>query len=157
MDAGVDMTHTDAGAIPANNYDPLRTAVQAESAVLGAGAGALSVVTGGGTGALEWSDEWGPYTADAQVASDFGFGFGAIAALVRGMLPGESTPRFSEPSGGGVPLPNLTELPGSAGIQVAGRLTSAQMEALTRAHGVEFALTYRTGAGRNGGGGTYWL
>lgn len=89
MDAGVDTTHTDAGAIPANSYDPLRTAVQVESAVFGAGAGALSVVSGGGTGPLEWTNEWDPYTADAQVASDIGFGFGAIAMLVRGFIRSE--------------------------------------------------------------------
>jgi RHS repeat-associated protein len=48
-------------------------------------------------------------------------------------------------------------LPGSAGVQIARRLTTAEMEALTRVHGVEFSLVYRTGPGPNGGGGTYWL
>ncbi|MFJ6565520.1 RHS repeat domain-containing protein [Streptomyces sp. NPDC091412] len=48
-------------------------------------------------------------------------------------------------------------LPGSAGAQIPGRLSSDQMAALSAEHGVEFALVYRTGPGRNGGGGTYWL
>ena len=56
-----------------------------------------------------------------------------------------------------VALPALSKLPGSAGVQVAGRLSPAQMVALTKKHGVEFSLVYRTGAGRAGGGGTYWL
>lgn len=51
-----------------------------------------------------------------------------------------------------------TNLPGSLGIQVARRLTAAEMEALTISHGgIEFTLVYRTGTGPNGGGGTYWL
>lgn len=48
-------------------------------------------------------------------------------------------------------------LPGSAGVQIGRRLRPAEMEALTQAHGVEFSLVYRTGAGKNGGGGSYWL
>ena len=53
---------------------------------------------------------------------------------------------------------NGANLPGSAGAQIARRLTAAEMEALTTTHGgIEFSLVYRTGAGPNGGGGTYWL
>lgn len=48
-------------------------------------------------------------------------------------------------------------LPGRAGVQIPGRLNGKQMAALSAEHKVEFALIYRTGAGRNGGGGSYWL
>ncbi|MEU2060160.1 RHS repeat-associated core domain-containing protein [Streptomyces sp. NPDC013455] len=49
------------------------------------------------------------------------------------------------------------DLPGRAGVKIPGRLSGDQMAALSEEHGVEFALIYRAGAGRNGGGGTYWL
>ena len=50
------------------------------------------------------------------------------------------------------------DLPGDLGVNVARRLTTTEMEALTTTHGgIEFSLVYRTGAGRNGGGGTYSL
>ena len=52
---------------------------------------------------------------------------------------------------------NGANLPGSAGVQIARRLTTTEMEALTQTHGVEFSLLYRTGPGPNGAGGTYWL
>ncbi len=51
----------------------------------------------------------------------------------------------------------ISELPGERGIIVPRRLTVDEMAALQREFGREFALVYRTGAGRNGGGGTYWL
>ncbi|WP_223752231.1 RHS repeat-associated core domain-containing protein [Myxococcus sp. XM-1-1-1] len=54
-------------------------------------------------------------------------------------------------------VPGIGPLPGAAGVRVKGRFSPAQMEALTETHGVEFSLIYRTGAGKNGGGGSYWL
>jgi hypothetical protein len=72
--------------------------------------------------------------------------------------PVENTRQAPTSSGVNVAIPDLAVLPGGAGVQVAGRLSPAQMEALTVAHGgIEFALIYRYGQGRNGGGGTYWL
>ncbi|WP_438307003.1 RHS repeat domain-containing protein (plasmid) [Streptomyces sp. HUAS TT11] len=52
---------------------------------------------------------------------------------------------------------SLTKLPGRAGVKISGRLSSKMMADLSEEHGVEFALIYRTGNGRNGGGGSYWL
>ncbi|WP_432830593.1 ricin-type beta-trefoil lectin domain protein [Dactylosporangium sp. CA-092794] len=48
-------------------------------------------------------------------------------------------------------------LPGPKGAQVPGRLSPNEMAALSTEHGVEFALVYRAGSGKAGGGGTYWL
>src|SRR5437667_10250094 len=52
---------------------------------------------------------------------------------------------------------NGAYLPGSAGVQIARRLTAAEMEALTVTHKVEFSLVYRAGLGPSGTCGTYWL
>jgi len=46
---------------------------------------------------------------------------------------------------------------GVQATEIAGRLTPAQMAALQAQHGNEFAQVYLTGAGPNGGGGTYYL
>jgi RHS repeat-associated protein len=54
-------------------------------------------------------------------------------------------------------VPILSQLPGAAGVRIAGRLSPAQMVGLTERHGVEFSLVYRLGLRRAGGGGTYWL
>ncbi len=52
----------------------------------------------------------------------------------------------------------LKSLPGKQGINIGrNRLSTAQLEALTMEHGVEFSLIYRTGSGINGRGGSYWL
>jgi RHS repeat-associated protein len=51
----------------------------------------------------------------------------------------------------------INRLPGGKGIQVSRRLTPEEMLALTSEHGVEFSLVYRTGPGKAGGGGTYFL
>ncbi len=42
-------------------------------------------------------------------------------------------------------------------MEVSRRLTTAEMQALQQAHGVEFALIYELGPGRGGGGGRYLL
>jgi hypothetical protein len=53
---------------------------------------------------------------------------------------------------------SLLKLPGSQGVAVgARRLSTGQMLSLTQEWQVEFSLVYRTGSGRSGGGGTYWL
>ena len=41
--------------------------------------------------------------------------------------------------------------------ELSGRMSPQQMAALQKEHGVEFAQIYVTGAGKNGGGGTYYL
>ncbi|MEU8265485.1 hypothetical protein AB0C02_33440, partial [Micromonospora sp. NPDC048999] len=46
---------------------------------------------------------------------------------------------------------------GGAGVQVPGRMSPQELAALSNEHGVEFALTYKAGSGKNGGGGSYWL
>ena len=46
---------------------------------------------------------------------------------------------------------------GVQATELAGWLNPAQMAALQQAHGTEFAQVYLTGAGPNGGGGTYYL
>ncbi|MFO0852428.1 MAG: RHS repeat-associated core domain-containing protein [Gemmataceae bacterium] len=43
-------------------------------------------------------------------------------------------------------------LPGRAGVEVSRRLTTAEMQALQQAHGVEFALIYELGPGRGAAG-----
>ena len=48
-------------------------------------------------------------------------------------------------------------LPGASGVPIAGRPTAAQLEALTVKHDVEFAVTYKLGPGKGGGGGQYFL
>lgn len=48
-------------------------------------------------------------------------------------------------------------LPGAAGFPIVGRPSIIDMENLTAKHGVEFAVTYKLGPGRNGGGGQYFL
>ncbi len=52
---------------------------------------------------------------------------------------------------------SVSRLPGEQGMRVPRRLTPAEMEALTKQHGVEFSLVYRTGPGKAGGGGFYEL
>ncbi|WP_330272710.1 type IV secretion protein Rhs [Lentzea sp. NBC_00516] len=52
---------------------------------------------------------------------------------------------------------SLGALPGTAGVQIAGRLNPGQMAALSAEHGVEFALIYRHGPKEGGRGGTYHL
>ncbi|XXX53456.1 RHS repeat-associated core domain-containing protein [Sorangium sp. So ce124] len=88
----------------------------------------------------------------------------------------ESTPGLSAshvlPSGkalsspGGRPIATLeqrspsilvSERPGEVGVMISRRLTPTEMWSLQKEFGVEFALVYRTGMGRGGGGGTYWL
>ncbi|TKC89017.1 RHS repeat domain-containing protein, partial [Polyangium fumosum] len=51
----------------------------------------------------------------------------------------------------------VSELPGERGMFVPRRLTDVEMRALQKEFGLEFALIYRTGQGKGGGGGTYWL
>lgn len=48
-------------------------------------------------------------------------------------------------------------LPGTVGTPIAGRPTIAEIENLTAKHNVEFAVTYKMGPGKNGGGGQYYL
>ncbi len=57
---------------------------------------------------------------------------------------------------GGV-ITDVTGLPGAKGIRVEKRLTTENMRYLTQEYGVEFALVYQYGNGKNGGGGSYWL
>lgn len=52
---------------------------------------------------------------------------------------------------------DITALPGARGINVPGRLTPEEMRLLTEEHGVEFALAYERGLGKNGAGGQYKL
>ncbi|MDC0678635.1 hypothetical protein [Sorangium atrum] len=88
----------------------------------------------------------------------------------------ESTPGLSAssvlPSGkafsspGGRPIATLeqrspsiivSEPPGEVGVMISRRLTPMDMWSLQKEFRVEFALVYRTGMGRGGGGGTYWI
>jgi hypothetical protein len=46
---------------------------------------------------------------------------------------------------------------GVPATQIGGRLSTSEMAALQAQHRTEFAQVYLTGAGRNGGGGTYYL
>ncbi|MGW5852467.1 FG-GAP-like repeat-containing protein [Streptomyces sp. NPDC055254] len=48
-------------------------------------------------------------------------------------------------------------LPGYEGVAIPRRPTFTELENLTVKHGVEFAVTYKYGPGRNGGGGQYYL
>lgn len=48
-------------------------------------------------------------------------------------------------------------LPGAAGEPIAARPSPIDLANLTEKHGVEFAVTYKYGAGRNGAGGQYYL
>ena len=52
---------------------------------------------------------------------------------------------------------DVTNLPGSTGIQMSRRLTTDEMTFLTQEYSVEFAQVYRYGNGVNGGGGQYYL
>ena len=52
---------------------------------------------------------------------------------------------------------DVTELPGSSGIEIPRRLTDAEMTFLTKEYGVEFAQIYELGSGTNGSGGKYML
>jgi RHS repeat-associated protein len=49
------------------------------------------------------------------------------------------------------------QMPGAAGIRVPMRLTTHEIETLTKQSGVEWALSYEHGLGKSGGGGQYWL
>lgn len=51
----------------------------------------------------------------------------------------------------------VSEPPGEVGVMIPRRLTPTEMWSLQKEFGVEFALVYRTGMGRGGRGGTYWL
>lgn len=46
---------------------------------------------------------------------------------------------------------------GVPATEIAGRLSTTRMAALQAEHGTEFAQVYLTGAGRDGGGGKYYL
>ncbi|KKW81768.1 hypothetical protein AAV96_02590, partial [Acinetobacter sp. AG1] len=49
------------------------------------------------------------------------------------------------------------ELPGTVGVPIMNRPSVIEIENLTAKHGVEFAVTYKLGNGKNGGGGQYFL
>ena len=57
----------------------------------------------------------------------------------------------------GTPVMDVYNLPGSGGIEIPRRLTTAEMTFLTQEYGVEFAQVYKYGHGINGGGGQYYL
>ncbi|WP_217633576.1 LysM peptidoglycan-binding domain-containing protein [Lysobacter sp. yr284] len=61
-----------------------------------------------------------------------------INMLLYGVLPGEG-------------------LPGAAGVAIARRPTFSEIIDVSKKHGVEFAVTYTLGPGKNGGGGFYTL
>ena len=48
-------------------------------------------------------------------------------------------------------------LPGSEGVALPGRPSAQELANLSAKHDVEFAVTYRLGPGKNGGGGQYFL
>ena len=48
-------------------------------------------------------------------------------------------------------------LPGSEGVAIPSRPTPTELANLTAKHDVEFAVTYKYGAGPDGGGGQYYL
>ncbi|OAB34381.1 hypothetical protein PGLA_22755 [Paenibacillus glacialis] len=52
---------------------------------------------------------------------------------------------------------DVTSLPGKQGITVPNRVSPEEMRQLTEHHGVQFALVYERGTGKNGAGGTYNL
>ncbi|WP_213507886.1 peptidoglycan-binding domain-containing protein [Paenibacillus faecis] len=52
---------------------------------------------------------------------------------------------------------DVTELPGSIGMEIPNRLTPKEMDQLTQDYGVEFAQVYLIGPGKNGEGGYYKL
>lgn len=105
-------------------------------AVAGAALGAL-----GGLAAshqrLRLGDAEAVSTADDVITGTAREG-GPVSDLLYGGRPGEGLPRAS-----GVPIP--------------ARPTVQELENLTAKHGVEFAVTYKLGAGRRGGGGQYFL
>jgi hypothetical protein len=84
-----------------------------------------------------------------------------IAEMATGGASGGSLTVGSALAAGGnaadASVGSLSKLPGSAGIAVPGRLSNEMMAALSKEHSVEFALVYRAGPGKNGGGGSYWL
>jgi hypothetical protein len=49
------------------------------------------------------------------------------------------------------------ELPGYKGVKLSRRPTPAELEGLSRKHGVEFAVIYKLGSGKGGRGGQYYL
>ena len=52
---------------------------------------------------------------------------------------------------------DVTNLPGTTGVEMSRRLTTEEMTFLTQEYGVEFAQVYKRGDGINGGGGQYYL
>jgi len=105
----------------------------------------------------------GPAVGQAEHAVATGFGVYSVYSMWKAgrSLPSCATAGTCTPAATAAaaePLGTWAKTPrGSTGVQVPGRLSPAQMEALTNRFGVEFALIYRTGPGANGGGGTYWL
>ncbi|MER7467994.1 ricin-type beta-trefoil lectin domain protein [Streptomyces sp. NPDC097981] len=105
----------------------------------------------------------------SSAAFDQGTGQGAaLASLPLGPLAPEAAAagRFSTIAAKGVAaeasetaylLRGLVKEPGGTGMPVSGRVSPAEMAALTNATNREWGLVYQLGPGRNGGGGQYYL
>ena len=105
-------------------------------------------------------------SAAIQGAIDGGLGWGmgkllrgAAGVLGDGLAGVRSATRqaAAETASLGAPGSRAYLAEGVRATELAGRLSPAQMAALQAEHGTEFAQVYLTGAGRNGGGGTYYL
>jgi RHS repeat-associated protein len=106
---------------------------------------------------------FGSQAGSAVVTLPLTYGGVRVVGLVGRRFPGVSalrtigtaeSPIWSSASGDIVV--DSASLPAN-GVQVPRRLTIAEMEDLSRTHGIEFSLVYETGPGVSGGGGTYWL
>ncbi len=98
------------------------------------GGGEVAAVEGGAAKTLAGAES----RAAVSPVSSLAEGESAVSNLLGGNRAGEG-------------------LPGSAGVPIPNRPTSLELENLSAKHNVEFAVTYKLGSGRNGGGGQYFL
>jgi hypothetical protein len=128
-------------------------------ALVGGLAGGAAAVLGAAAfgGAVAWSTGQGlkavGQMAVGGAAKLFAGGAGAGGGSAGGAALGEGS-AVSKLLYGARPGENL---PGAKGIGVPARPSVTEMENLSAKHGVEFAVTYKYGAGSNGGGGQYFL
>jgi hypothetical protein len=104
-------------------------------------------------------------SAAIQGAIDGGLGWGlgkvirgGVGVLRNGLGGARSATREAVAETASLAAPgSRVTIRGVQATEIAGRMSPGQMAALQAEHGTEFAQIYLTGAGRNGGGGTYYL
>jgi hypothetical protein len=79
-----------------------------------------------------------------------------VAPVAAARIQTAAAPMLGGTAGACSPGARVT-ISGIPATELAGRLSPAEMAALQRQYGTEFAQIYLTGPGRNGGGGTYYL